>query len=160
MKPEFNPFVDHVFRREAELSLEQLEAVARLHLRAPMEWGERSYDDPDLRSRMARGWQAQAAGGKLYLEALLSAEDEVVAFIWGMREEDSVEIRSLFVDGSLRRRGLARELKSRIEVWAKASGATSITTSVAVGNVGMLKLNASMGYEDLRVLQRKVLDQG
>lgn len=132
-------------------------AIARRHLQAPQEWGERSYDEGDLAERMGRGWGRQ--GDELLLRAAVEA-GEVLAFIWAeliAEPERCVHIRSLWVSPQRRRRGWARALKLAAEDWGRSAGALSISSEVHPGNAAMLALNADLGYETIRVEQRKAL---
>jgi GNAT superfamily N-acetyltransferase len=146
----------------SELTIEQLEQVAGLHLRAPTSWGNPDYDEEGLRARMATGWHAKVATGDEYILAAVT-EGTVCAFVWAAvraRPARHVFIHSLWVDADLRRRGIARGLKERLEAWAREQGAGWVETTVHSRNAGMLELNAQMGYVDTYRTQRKNLESG
>ncbi len=80
------------------------------------------------------------------------ASDEreaIVALHWVALSDDlgtCAMVQSLWTDPSLRRRGIARELKRLGEEWARSVGATTIATNVAPKNREMILLNETLGF--------------
>jgi GNAT superfamily N-acetyltransferase len=62
------------------------------------------------------------------------------------RSEDQLEIGITAVLPAYRRRGIARLLKLRVHEWGRRNGYVEIHTSTTGPNVGMLRLNESLGY--------------
>ena len=60
--------------------------------------------------------------------------------------EDQLEIGITAVLPAYRRRGIARLLKLRVHDWARRNGYREIHTSTTGPNVGILRLNESLGY--------------
>jgi GNAT superfamily N-acetyltransferase len=60
--------------------------------------------------------------------------------------EDQLQIGITAVLPAYRRRGIARLLKLRVHDWARRNGYREIHTSNTGPNVGMLRLNESLGY--------------
>lgn len=66
-------------------------------------------------------------------------------------------IISLWVHPDYRKRGLAAQLKSRAEKWAKQVGMIFMQTNVHKYNSRMLKMNEANGYEPTYINLRKKL---
>ena len=66
-------------------------------------------------------------------------------------------IESLWVHNDQRKSGIGSELKRQGEEWAKAQGATVITTSVHYTNKKMIDFNLKKGFEALQVEMIKSL---
>lgn len=146
-----------------ELTLKQLHEVAQRHLHAPVGWGEESYDRPEMREKMAQRWweQAREAEDPLFINAWIHNDTQhVAAFLWAVRRETPdphAMIHSLWVDETLRRQGVARALKEDVERWARSFEARWIQTKISTKNNNIRALNASMGYEDTYISQKKML---
>jgi GNAT superfamily N-acetyltransferase len=56
-------------------------------------------------------------------------------------------VQTIWVKPEYRKKGVARELKTRSEVWAREAKLDHIDTFVNSKNMGMLSLNESLGYE-------------
>lgn len=61
------------------------------------------------------------------------------------------DIMTIAVAPEYRRKGIAKELISRMESWAKARGAIAMMLEVDVTNSDAIALYASLGYETLNI---------
>lgn len=77
--------------------------------------------------------------------------------IWDIDGRDAAHIHGLWVDARERRRGIARELKRRAEVWGRAAGCALMDANVLVTNLPMRSLNEDLGYQVVRYNYRKEL---
>mgnify|MGYP002641873715 FL=1 len=70
---------------------------------------------------------------------------------------DSVgaHIANLWVDENYRRKGIAKELKKRGELWAKSIGAEFLNTNVHPDNETMLAFNKAQGFQPYKINMRK-----
>ena len=61
------------------------------------------------------------------------------------------DIMTIAVAPEFRRKGIAKELISRLESWAKARGAIAMMLEVDVTNIEAIDLYTKLGYETLNV---------
>jgi ribosomal-protein-alanine N-acetyltransferase len=61
------------------------------------------------------------------------------------------DIMTIAVAPEYRRKGIAKELISRLESWAKARGAIAMMLEVDVSNLDAIMLYQNLGYESLNV---------
>lgn len=59
----------------------------------------------------------------------------------------AASVQTIWVKLEYRKRGIAKELKARSEVWAREAKLDHIDTFVSSKNLNMLSLNESLGYE-------------
>ncbi len=89
-------------------------------------------------------------------------EGEVMAFHIVKRvrqppDEWAGLIVSLWVDPSLRGKGIGHALKTRGETWARTGGLTHLETAVHLANQSMLALNRKAGFELFQYKLKKKL---
>lgn len=77
--------------------------------------------------------------------------------IWDIEGQDAAHVHGLWVAPEQRRRGIARELKARAEVWGRESGCALMDANVRVDNRSMIALNEDLGYQVVRYNFRKPL---
>ena len=86
-----------------------------------------------------------------YLDGAFDEQNRLVGFHVLKRlktsDGEAATIYSLWVCPEHRRRGIARELKTRAENWARAEGLTHLETAVSSKNAKMLELNRALGFE-------------
>ena len=153
----------HIVKTITELSTTQLYEIASMHLRAPLEWGERDHDNESARSELVTKWESEHDRENNEILAILAQSDEkVVAFVWVELIEERqrfVHIKSIWVEPNHRRQGLAKYLKKRVESWAMERNADRVESYVHSLNKSMLQLNYALGYKDTYIKQVKFLDK-
>jgi ribosomal-protein-alanine N-acetyltransferase len=82
------------------------------------------------------------------LRAVFVAEagDELLGFVVAARVAKVVEIESIAVAESARRRGVAKTLCAECMAWAQTTGAAQMELEVRASNVGALKLYRLVGF--------------
>lgn len=89
------------------------------------------------------------ADDDLYICVVKTDNNELIGFIWAFKQEkpeNSVMILSLYVDEPYRKKGIAVELKSKLEQWCQKEGINQIQTTVHYTNKNMIGLNEKLGY--------------
>lgn len=79
--------------------------------------------------------------------------EEIVAYAGAFLPNAGGEgdIMTIAVAPEFRRKGIAKELISRLESWAKARGAIAMMLEVDVTNSDAIELYTSLGYETLNI---------
>ena len=126
---------------------------------APERYVEKSPEAMQERVATLRRRLAERPGGFHCLGAF-DGPDLVGALyieVWDIDGRDAAHIHGLWVHPEARRRGIARELKLRGEVWGRAAGCALMDANVNVTNRPMQALNEDLGYQVTRYNYRKEL---
>lgn len=81
------------------------------------------------------------------------SDEEIIAYAGAFLPSAGGEgdIMTIAVAPEFRRKGIAKELISRLESWAKARGAIAMMLEVDVTNGEAISLYVSLGYETLNI---------
>lgn len=139
----------------------ELRSAAYIHEATPQNW-DSTYKVTDARVLF---WVEYLKNiSKTENSCIIVAKDEsgvVVGLHWLKMIEKfgkpCAYIESLWVHDDQRNAGVGTELKRLGEEWAKAQGATVITTSVHYANKNMIEYNLKKGFEALQVEMIKSL---
>jgi len=119
--------------------------LAEIHESAPAQWIPGYVAPPELVRRREEEFLAASQADKAML--LVAVFDETIAgFHWVDTEGHAAHIKSLWVQESLRRSGLAAQLKRAGEEWARFRGLKEMITSVHFSNQRMLDINIANGF--------------
>ena len=111
-------------------------------------------DSEPLSSEEAAAWWDAHAGKTV---TLVAAEDDVIAgwarlLPWRLRGYEVVE-DLVYVDPVYQRRGVGRQLLTRLIEEAGSTGCRTIVASVAADNAAGLRLHQSLGFEAVGTLR-------
>ena len=102
--------------------------------------------------------------GKMENEAfVLKHDDDYAGMLWmGVSKDqytcdDIGYLLGLFVEESLRRKGLGRDLVRSAEEWCRSKGLLSMSLNVGSVNSNALALYESMGYKSQSIVMRRFL---
>lgn len=93
---------------------------------------------------------------KIYI---IEEHQQLIAFIWAHldKAKKSVQIEMLYVNELYRNKGLATNLKKKIELWSIENHATKISGTVNRVNEDMIALNHRLGYAVSHIVMTKYL---
>ena len=100
---------------------------------------------PDTAWTAAQFWSELAQEDRTYLVA--EQEDRVVAYGGVMVRPPTADIQTIAVDADHRRRGIARNLLTRLLVTADGSRCNEVLLEVSADNAAAIALYASEGFE-------------
>ncbi|MBH9580791.1 GNAT family N-acetyltransferase [Staphylococcus felis] len=94
------------------------------------------------------------------IQVKLDENHQMIAYIWGHFDSpmQQVIIESLYVHPEHRQKGIAYQLKRKIESWAQSLCAKQIMSTVRVDNEEMRQLNQKLGYTAQKVIMTKIIE--
>jgi len=87
-------------------------------------------------------------------------QETIIGYIWGryLKEDNKIVIELLYVAKNYRKRGVATQLKYKVEEWGQTIGAQKIESTVTKNNIQMQQLNLKMDYQVSKVIMTKNLN--
>lgn len=119
--------------------------LAEIHESAPAQWIS-GYVAPLELVRRREDEFLQASQTEKAMLMIAVCEESIAGFHWVDTEGHAAHIKSLWVQESLRKSGLAAQLKRAGEEWARSRGLKEMMTSVHFSNQRMLDINIANGF--------------
>ena len=110
--------------------------------------GDKSVDRKEISEEVKAGLENKGSG---YF--LAEIDGEVVGYRSWEYRDDFYFTKELFVEPDYRRKGVARELIGRMEEWLREQGQEIGCISCVPGNIAMIELARSEGYEILNQIE-------
>jgi GNAT superfamily N-acetyltransferase len=148
-----------VFDRLREADRDGIRRMAAIHAGLPAQWGEACPVAEEDIEAFADQLEAGIRGGRVFCETA-ECGGSVVSFLWAEALEDALDVAniiSLWTAPEHRRRGVATDLKKRMEGWARLRGIKRILTGVDPRNTAVVKMNEKLGYRTALLKMEKLL---
>jgi len=130
----------------------EVEFICLRHIETPALWIENySFSEEELNE--IRTDFLKAIDRNILFGLTAKTEKGIIGFIWAEllpKRPDVAEIFSLWISPEFRKKGIATELKNKIEKIAIDRGVKKIRTNVYSSNKTMLDFNLKLGYKITR----------